>query len=256
MQKVGKRERQPVTATLPAGPATPSRLLKIRDPTTHVRFLIDTGATVSVLPVNRQDRRRTSQYNLRAANGSDIATYGTRSLTISLDPRRTFTWVFIVADVEQAIIGVDFLHARDLVINLRGRSIQDSTTQYSTVASIMPVPSPVRPVTNLLSAPQPVLSSLLQFLSITGPQSLIHYTLSLTQVFVLLDASLAPVMFGPVCTVTSAIGRKGVLPARNQKCSATLSHLPVRFPCLIAVLTPSTLILSDHSLPLGDAAPC
>ena len=38
-----------------------------------------------------------------------------------------------------------------------------STTQYSTVASIVHVTSPVRPVVNLLSAPQPVLSLLSQF---------------------------------------------------------------------------------------------
>ena len=72
--------------------------------------------------------------------------------------------------MEQAIIGADFLHAHGLVINLRGRSIQDSTTQYSTVASIVHVTS-VRPVVNLLSAPQPVLSLLSQFPSITRPYS-------------------------------------------------------------------------------------
>ena len=171
-----RETRTPASAAsaLPAGPATPSHLLHIRDPTTQARFLIDTGATVSVLPANRKDRRCTPQYNLRAANESDIATYGTRSLTISLDLRRTFTWVFIVADVEQAIIGADLLHAHGLVINLHGRSIQNSTTQYSTVAFIVNVTSPVRPVVNILSTRQPALSLLSQFPSITRPYSAVH----------------------------------------------------------------------------------
>ena len=88
----------------------------------------------------------------------------------------------------------------------------------------------------------PLVSPVHMCLLLFAVQSSIRYTLSLTQVFVLLDGALAPVMFGPVYTVTSAIGRQRVLPARSQKCTAILSHLPVRFPYLIAVLTQSTLI--------------
>ena len=56
-------------------------------PLTRHRFLIDTGAEVSVLPATSADRRRPSQLEitLRAINGSSIASFGTRSLTVSLD---------------------------------------------------------------------------------------------------------------------------------------------------------------------------
>ena len=76
--------------------------------------------------------------------------------------------------MEQAIIGADLLHAHGLVINLCGRFIQNSSTQYSTVASIVHVTSPVRPVVNLLSTRQPALSLLSQFPSITRPYSAVH----------------------------------------------------------------------------------
>ena len=58
---------------------------------------------------------------LQAVNGSPIATYGTRSLTLDLGLCCTFRWVFIMTDVEQPIFGADFLCHFHLLI--------DSTTQ-------------------------------------------------------------------------------------------------------------------------------
>ena len=90
---VGKRPGQPVAAAYSAGPRSLSRLLHVQDPLTSHRFLVDTGAEVSVLPATSADRRRPllPQRSLRAVNGSEIATYGTRSLTVSLGLRRRFS---------------------------------------------------------------------------------------------------------------------------------------------------------------------
>ena len=57
-----------------------------RPPHPRSSFLNDTGAEVSVLPATSADRRRPSQpeNTLRAVNGSSIASFGTRSLTVSL----------------------------------------------------------------------------------------------------------------------------------------------------------------------------
>ena len=49
--------------------------------------------------------------------GAAIATYGIQSLTFNLGLRRTFHWVFLVADVTTPIIGADFLRHFDLLVD-------------------------------------------------------------------------------------------------------------------------------------------
>ena len=81
-----------------------SRLFFIKDRSSGLSFLVDTGAEVSVLPPSGPPHsRQPTGYSLQAANHSTIATYGTRSLTLDLGLRRTFHWVFIVADVKHAL---------------------------------------------------------------------------------------------------------------------------------------------------------
>ena len=62
-------------------------------------------------------------YVLSAANGSEIATYGTIPLVINLGLRRDFAWKFVIADVSHAIIGVDFLEHHNL--DVRNRRLID-----------------------------------------------------------------------------------------------------------------------------------
>jgi len=52
-----------------------------------------------------------------------------RSLTLDIGLRRTFRWVFVVADIPQAIIGADFLYHFGLLVDLRNDTLIDSTTQ-------------------------------------------------------------------------------------------------------------------------------
>nr|VZI12561.1 unnamed protein product [Spirometra erinaceieuropaei] len=83
-----KRPRQPVMATTAAGPSRPSRLFYINDKSSGLRFLVDTGAEVSVIPSLRRHRLKPSQFSLQAANSTTISTYGQRSLTLDLGLRR------------------------------------------------------------------------------------------------------------------------------------------------------------------------
>ena len=169
---VGKRQRQPVAAAYSAGAPHISRLLHVKDPLTHHRFLVDTGAEVSVLPATSADRRHPPlpDRSLSAVNGSSIATYGTRSLTVSLGLRRRFRWIFVVADVQQAILGADFLHFHRLNVDMRARSLVDGVTQLSCPATIAHV-SATRPSVNLTTVPEPVKDLLSSFPSITRPYS-------------------------------------------------------------------------------------
>ena len=94
---------------------------------THHFFLIDTGACLSILPVSSYPNMRNnlSTNKLYAANGTVIQTYGQKTLDISLNLRRKFRWTFIIADVQQAIIGCDFLSKYKLVVDIAQNSISD-----------------------------------------------------------------------------------------------------------------------------------
>lgn len=104
----------------------------LADRTTKLQFLIDTGADISVLPKNRI-MLPMSQENLvlYAANGSKIHTFGTKLLTLDLNLRRSFTWLFVVADVQQPIIGVDFLKHFNLLVDVKHNCLIDSETKLS-----------------------------------------------------------------------------------------------------------------------------
>lgn len=78
-----------------------------------MRFLVDTGADVSVLP-RTWAKNATRTNRLLYANHSEIAIYGERRLILDLSLRRNFAWIFIVANVTQPILGNDFLHAFNL----------------------------------------------------------------------------------------------------------------------------------------------
>ncbi|XP_066589575.1 uncharacterized protein [Prorops nasuta] len=75
---------------------------------------------------------KVSDLTLYAANTSPIKTFGTINLVVDLNLRRDFTWPFIIAEVEEAIIGADFLNHFNLLIDLRNRRLIDSITGLTT----------------------------------------------------------------------------------------------------------------------------
>ena len=108
-----------------------SRLFYIFDTNHKYRFLVDTGAEVSVLPPSPADRKHQDGFNLLAVNGSGIATFGKRSLTLNLRLRRTFRWVFVIAEVHTPILGADFLRYYNLLVDMSQSRLVDSITQQS-----------------------------------------------------------------------------------------------------------------------------
>lgn len=152
----------PALATTSAPGLSTSRLLHIHDPTNHLTFLVDTGAAVSVLPPSPADRKHPQlHFNLQAANGSSIPTFGRKSLTLTLGLRRSLPWIFVVADVSRPILGADFLHHFHLSVDLNKRALVDNTTQLtiagvlasssSPTPSIPPPPTPPNEFTALLA---------------------------------------------------------------------------------------------------------
>ena len=61
------------------------RLFHVTDKTSGVRYLVDTGAEVSVIPPSHAERKRSQQtFALQAVNNTAITTYGCKSLTLDL----------------------------------------------------------------------------------------------------------------------------------------------------------------------------
>ncbi len=119
-----------------------SRLLYVTDRESRLRFLVDTGAEVSVIPPSKAERKnRQDTYGLIAANNTPIATYGTRSLTLNLGLRRAFRWVFIIANVRNPILGADFLRHYGLAVDMSHKRLADTTTSLSVQGVISSSPS-------------------------------------------------------------------------------------------------------------------
>ncbi|KAK8397148.1 hypothetical protein O3P69_004683 [Scylla paramamosain] len=105
---------------MPEQPSSCQRaLLWVKDTCSGARFLVDSGAEVSVVPATEKDRQsqpRTT-YDLLAANHTPIATYCTWTLCLGLLPSSRFPWAFVVVDVDHLILGMDFLAAYNLLMD-------------------------------------------------------------------------------------------------------------------------------------------
>jgi hypothetical protein len=163
----GKLSTGRLTAAI--GPVPQQRRLFVVDVATKERFLVDTGAEISVYPVNKlRYRPAATEFQLHAANGSTITTFGFRAMDLNLGVRRQFTWKFIVAAVTHAIIGMDFLSHFNLVIDPRNKRLIDTQTSLSvrTVSTITATNPP-----RLLAVTDSIYLRLLkEFPQLTNPQ--------------------------------------------------------------------------------------
>lgn len=159
-------------ATTSAPGLSTSRLLHIHDPTNHRTFLVDTGAAVSVLPPSPTDRKYPQpHFNLQAANGSNISTFGRKSLTLNLGLRRSLPWIFVVADVSKPILGADFLHHFHLSVDLNKRTLVDNTTQLTIAGVLAPSSSPKPSIPPPPNAPNEFTSLLAEYPQLTQPHN-------------------------------------------------------------------------------------
>lgn len=114
------------------------------DELSGVRFLVDTGAQVSVLPASQADRCTTNftrSSPLRAANNSTISTYGAVTRALQFAGHR-YTSPFILADVSKPLLGADFLRRHQLLVDLCGNRLVDANTFASVSGELAAVSSP------------------------------------------------------------------------------------------------------------------
>ena len=104
-------------------PTLTSQLLYIKCSTTNLKFLIDTGSSCSVIPVDSNSRDHPQDY-LSAVNGSSVLTFGYKNITIDLGGPVPLNWKFCIVETLKPIIGIDFLSHFDIKIDpKRGRLI-------------------------------------------------------------------------------------------------------------------------------------
>lgn len=105
------------------------RRLIVYDPVSKFKFLIDSGADVSVLPSNSSSSKYHIDYiPLFATNGSRIRTFGSKLLQLDLKLQKKILWTFILADVDTPILGNDFLEHYGLLIDIKNKLLIDPET--------------------------------------------------------------------------------------------------------------------------------
>ena len=116
MLLVGKRSGQSPIVASATGHS--EGLFFLYDNNSRQRFLVDTGAELSVLPATSVDtRNKLPGPSLLAANGTTIKTYGTRTLFLKF-AAKTYQWRFTVAEVSRPLLGADFLRSNSLLVDL------------------------------------------------------------------------------------------------------------------------------------------
>ncbi len=125
--RLGKLSRAPaVIAAAPPPTAQPSIAPPLPPPTgaaqlskTHSKYLVDTGAALSLLPF--RSSQPSSGPKLCNAYGKPISSWKFVEKTLQFG-KHTFKHLFLQADVSQAIIGLDFLHANSITIDKKSPS--------------------------------------------------------------------------------------------------------------------------------------
>ena len=103
-----KPPSQTMIAAAEPGSLPTSRILFIIDLNTRRRYLVDSGAEISLIPPKPERLTPNPNFVLQAVNRSNINTHGQKLLELDPCLRRTFRWIFVVADVPDPILGADF----------------------------------------------------------------------------------------------------------------------------------------------------
>lgn len=140
--KIAKRRktREAVVGVSDKSGTQSSRRLFVVDNTTGLRFLIDTGAEVPVVPPRPIDFPNQAQGALYAANGSRIEIIDERAMILNLGLRRPIRCVCVIAKVPYAILGADVLYQHNLTPDLRPKTLKDMETGLSVKAKVDKAP--------------------------------------------------------------------------------------------------------------------
>ncbi|XP_041449535.1 uncharacterized protein LOC121404263 [Drosophila obscura] len=101
--------------------------LHIQDQNTSRTFLIDSRSVVLAIRCAMAQRKLSeSKQEWYAANQTIIRTFGHQDLELDLGLDRSFKWSFVVADVQSAIIGADFLAQFHLLVDIKKQRLTNN----------------------------------------------------------------------------------------------------------------------------------
>ncbi|CAB0030143.1 unnamed protein product [Trichogramma brassicae] len=130
--EIGKLDPPVTSWASDTGASLVENRLYVYDRDARIVFLVDSGSVVSLLPrkfiVDKLERH---EIVLNAANLTPIATYGITSISLHLATGQRYSGQFVIADVDAAIMGADFLAGHGLLVDLRGRRLIDSLRNIS-----------------------------------------------------------------------------------------------------------------------------
>ena len=85
------------------------------------------AAEVNIVPYTHADLQRGAfRLSLQAVNSASIPTYDTHSLTLDLGSLCISPWLFIITDVEKAILGSHLLQHIMLLVDFGNGQIMDT----------------------------------------------------------------------------------------------------------------------------------
>ena len=123
-----------------ASPLTDSNsFISLYDTHNHIDFIVDTASPVSLLPLAQFPSffNPNKSCMLFTANGRPLQQAGSVDLTIHFDnfPNSSFTHTFVLANVNNAILGLDFLSQNHFMVNTTSKSvfISDSAPHNATL---------------------------------------------------------------------------------------------------------------------------
>ena len=139
---------------------------------TLTNFVVDTGASLSILPFSQPLAHliRPTAVTLSGPAGDKIRTYGEVDINLGIRRAgRVFKWTFLVANVVNPLLGIDFLIGNKLLVDCASRQLIDCVTNRE----ISLCPSDVKPtiylVNNISNVDPRAISLLNKYPILTSP---------------------------------------------------------------------------------------
>jgi cleavage and polyadenylation specificity factor subunit 1 len=131
------------------------------------QFLIDMGSDLCMYPHRLVPRRKERvNYDLCAADGTTIHTYEWPPLSLNFGLLRDFTLWFVVANVTEPIIGVDFLLHFSLLVDCQNNPLLDGVMSLSMPAQAA---NAMIPIVKTITGSTPIDSLVNEFLDLARP---------------------------------------------------------------------------------------
>ena len=145
-----------------------SPLIYLTDSLSNHRFLIDTGATISLFP--HRSKEEPSSLQLIAANGQSIPSWGNRLISLQFGNCR-FHWNFQLAAVDQPLLGADFLKTFNLLVDVAGKQVLDASSLQIISSSSTPPTNQSPFFTALVNTPTEYRDILARFPGVTNEKT-------------------------------------------------------------------------------------